>query len=286
MKLLQFYDNQMLRLGLKQTNGVIDLAAAGFSATLTDIIRENAVFVGLRDFVAALPEHGAWLKAEADLILAPCIPLPEKIICIGLNYHDHARETKGEIPKTPVVFSKFNNTLTSATAAIPLPANMQQADYEVELGVVIGKAAQHVPVETALEHVFGYCTLDDLSARDWQFLSSQWLLGKTSDHFLPCGPYLVTADEVPDPQNLALRTWVNGALRQNGHTQDMIFSVAYLIHYLSQHMTLKAGDIISTGTPAGVILGMPHPRIWLQAGDVVEVEVEGLGRCTNTFVAG
>jgi 2-keto-4-pentenoate hydratase/2-oxohepta-3-ene-1,7-dioic acid hydratase in catechol pathway len=279
MKLLQFYDGELIRLGVRMRGRVFD-ASANF--TLAELINGTKSLAALSEYVTRMPDNGA--LQEDMLKLAPCIHAPEKIICIGLNYFAHARETKMEPPKEPVVFSKFNNTLAAAGEGIPLPVNVLQADYEVELGVIIGKTARNVSVEDALDTVFGYCTINDLSARDWQFRSAQWLLGKTTDKFFPVGPYLVTADEVPDPQNLNVKTWVNGELRQEGHTSDMIFPVAKLISYLSEAMTLKPGDIISTGTPHGVILGMPQPRPWLKVGDEMTVEVEGLGKCTNRLV--
>jgi 2-keto-4-pentenoate hydratase/2-oxohepta-3-ene-1,7-dioic acid hydratase in catechol pathway len=208
---------------------------------------------------------------------------PEKIICIGLNYKRHARETGMAIPETPVLFSKFNNTLAETGESIPLPDNAVQYDYEVELGVMIGKEARYVSVDEALDYVFGYFTVNDLSVRDLQFRTSQWLLGKTPDKFFPTAPCLVTADEVGDPQSLGLSCWVNGELRQSSNTADMIFSVAECISYISQYMTLKPGDVISTGTPEGVVMGMMEKN-WLKPGDEVVVEVEGLGKCTNRMV--
>jgi 2-keto-4-pentenoate hydratase/2-oxohepta-3-ene-1,7-dioic acid hydratase in catechol pathway len=187
------------------------------------------------------------------------------------------------IPEVPVLFSKFNNTLAGTGDPIPLPDNAVQYDYEVELGVVIGKEARSVSVDEALDYVFGYFSVNDMSVRDLQFRTSQWLLGKTPDKFFPTAPYLVTADEVGDPQNLRLFCWVNGELRQNSNTTDMIFSVAECISYISQYMTLKPGDVISTGTPEGVVMGMKEKK-WLKPGDEVVVEVEGLGKCANQMV--
>ena len=158
-------------------------------------------------------------------------------------------------------------------------------DYEVELAVVIGKEAKYVSEADALDYVLGYCNANDVSARELQMRTSQWLLGKTSDSFCPLGPYLVTADEVGDPQKLATRSWLNGELRQNSNTADMVFTVAQVVSYISQYMTLKPGDVILTGTPEGVILGMKE-KVWMKAGDKVAVEVEKLGRLTNTLVAG
>lgn len=274
MKLLNFYKNNELRLGIKTDRGIVETAA-----TL------EAVLAGGADALRALEAAAASAESvlEEGLIqYAPCVTNPEKIICIGLNYRRHAEETNAPIPTVPIIFSKFNNALAAAGELIPLPARSEKGDYEVELGVVIGKTAYNVDVSNALDVVFGYCAVNDLSARDFQLRTSQWLLGKTPDKFMPVGPYLVTADEVGDPQNLSLKCWVNGELRQNSNTADMIFSVAEIISYLSQHMTLKPGDIISTGTPEGVILGMKEP-VWLQPGDEVVIEVEKLGRLSNTL---
>jgi 2-keto-4-pentenoate hydratase/2-oxohepta-3-ene-1,7-dioic acid hydratase in catechol pathway len=228
---------------------------------------------------------GAHLLQETELQLAPCVYQPGKIVAVGLNYRRHAHETGATIPATPILFSKFSNTLAASCQPVALPRVATQYDYEVELGVVIGRRASAVPVEQALEYVLGYCSANDLSARDLQMRTSQWLLGKTLDGFCPIGPYLVTRDEVPDPQQLELHTWVNGELRQNSSTADMIFSVAEIVSYASQYMTLDPGDVIITGTPEGVILGMPEPRVWLKPGDEVTVEVQGLGRLVTPLVA-
>jgi 2-keto-4-pentenoate hydratase/2-oxohepta-3-ene-1,7-dioic acid hydratase in catechol pathway len=218
-----------------------------------------------------------------DVTYRPLVPTPQKILCVGLNYRRHAAESGLDEPDTPVLFSKFNNALAAHGDAIPLPPAAKQVDYEAELGVVIGRKARHVSVSDALDYVLGYCTVNDLSDRALQMTTSQWLLGKTLDKFLPVGPYLVTHDEVPDPQNLSVRCWLNDELRQDSNTRDMIYSVAEVISYASQHMTLYPGDLISTGTPEGVILGMAEKQ-WMQPGDTVTVEIGGLGRLTNTLV--
>ena len=181
-------------------------------------------------------------------------------------------------------FSKFNNTLAAQGEKIPLPSNALEYDYEVELGVVIGKTARYVSEDDALDYVFGYCTINDLSVRDLQMRTSQWLLGKTMDKALPIGPYLVSSDEVADPHKLQLTTHVNGELRQNSNTSDLIFNINQIVSYLSQYFTLKPGDVISTGTPEGVGMGM-KPQQWLKAGDSSTVEVEGLGALTNSYSA-
>jgi len=286
MKLLTFHRNNTLQLGIRTEAGVMDVVQAseehaGIPLTMDAAIRGGAealkALQGLADKFT-----GAYLKEE-DLQSGPCAGTPEKLICIGLNYKRHAKESGMAVPNSPVLFSKFNNTLAATREAIPLPDNAVQYDYEVELGVVIGKEARYVSVDAALDTVFGYFTVNDMSVRDLQFRTSQWLLGKTLDKFFPTAPYLVTADEVADPQNLGLYCWVNGELRQNSNTADMIFSIAECISYISQYMTLKPGDVISSGTPEGVVFGMKEKK-WLRPGDEVIVEVEGLGKCVNRMV--
>ena len=188
------------------------------------------------------------------------------------------------IPEFPIVFNKFPNALAGPGQSVTIPSVTAKADYEVELAVIIGKRATQVSKEDALSHVWGYATANDLSARDLQFRTAQWMLGKTLDGFLPIGPDLVTADEIPDPQTLRLQTWLNGEQRQDSNTSDMIFSVAELVSYCSHYFTLVPGDIMITGTPAGVISGMKEP-VWLKDGDVVVVEVAQLGRLETPLVA-
>jgi 2-keto-4-pentenoate hydratase/2-oxohepta-3-ene-1,7-dioic acid hydratase in catechol pathway len=286
MYLLNFVTDQGIRLGVKTEQGVVDVAAAGndqLPTTMEALIAGGpAARSALSAFIAkASQQTGAkWLLAEADLKLSYAVPKPEKLLCVGLNYRRHAAETGMAIPETPVLFSKFNNALAAPNEPVPLPDSVEKYDYEVELVVVLGKQAHYVSEADALSYVFGYCTANDISERTLQFRSGQWLLGKTLDKFLPIGPYLATADEVGDPQNLALRCWVNGQQRQNSNTSDMIFSVAQIISYASQYMTLEPGDVISTGTPEGVIQGMKD-KVWLKPGDEVTVEVEKLGKLTN-----
>jgi len=287
LKLLTFRRNNILQLGIRTEAGVIDVAhaSAGYARlplTMDEVIRGGAQALKALQGLAEQPAAD-WLLNEQELQFGPCVGNPEKLICIGLNYKRHARETGMAVPDSPVLFSKFNNTLAATGEPIPLPGNALQYDYEVELGVVIGRETRYVSVEDALKYVFGYFTVNDMSVRDLQFRTSQWLLGKTLDKFFPTAPYLVTADEVSDPQNLGLYCWVNGELRQNSNTSDMIFSVAESISYISQYMTLKPGDVISTGTPEGVVMGMKEKN-WLKPGDEVTVEVEGLGKCTNRMV--
>lgn len=294
MFLLNYIVDHQTRLGAKSGKGVIDVAAAvgmlasdetGIPTTLAGLIaggpKAQAALAALIA-EAAKQSEADWLLDEASLKLGYCIPKPEKILCVGLNYRRHAAETGMAIPETPVLFSKFNNALAAPGEAIPLPAEVEKYDYEVELAVVMGRRARYVSEAEALNYVLGYCTANDISERTLQFRTGQWLLGKTVDKFLPIGPYLATADELDNPQNLGLGCWVNGQLRQNSNTSDMIFSVAQIISYASRYMTLEPGDVISTGTPEGVIQGMKE-KVWLKPGDEVTVEVEKLGKLTNVM---
>ena len=289
MILTSYQSDSGIRLGIKTARGILDVAAAAQAAgancaTTADALyaQGNAALPGLSELAGSALDASLYID-EASLSYAPVVPNPGKILCIGLNYSKHAAESGMAPPPEPVLFSKFNNSLAAPDEAIPLQADWRAVDYESELGVVMGARARNVSVDDALDAVLGYCNMNDLSERDLQMRSGQWLLGKTLDKFLPIGPYVVTADEIPDPQNLSVKGWLNGELRQDSNTADMIFSVAEIIAYASQIMTLAPGDIISTGTPEGVILGM-EPRVWLQPGDEYIVEVEGLGRLANRMV--
>jgi 2-keto-4-pentenoate hydratase/2-oxohepta-3-ene-1,7-dioic acid hydratase in catechol pathway len=208
------------------------------------------------------------------------IDSPAKIICVGLNYRDHAEETGAELPTAPLLFAKWANTLIGPGEPIVLPPESSQVDYEAELGVVIGRAGRRVAERDALDHVRGYVCVNDVSARDLQFADGQWTRGKSPDTFCPVGPRLVPREEVDDPQALAIRCLVNGEVLQDSTTANMVFSVAEVIAYVSRTVTLEPGDLIATGTPAGVGV-FRDPQVLLQDGDEVTVEVEGLGRLTN-----
>ena len=217
--------------------------------------------------------------------LGPCIATPPKFVAIGLNYTDHAKETGAPIPEQPVVFFKAQTSIVGANDNVMVPADSTQLDYEVELGFVIGRTARHVPVKDALRYVAGYCIVNDVSERDFQLKrsGSQWSKGKGCDTFGPVGPWLVTSDEIKDPQNLDMWLDVNGERRQTGNTRTMIFGVAELVADVSRYMTLLPGDLITTGTPPGVALGMKPPK-WLQAGDVVTLGIQGLGEQRQRIV--
>jgi acylpyruvate hydrolase len=216
----------------------------------------------------------------ADVSLGPVVPDPHKILCIGLNYRDHAKETNLPLPETPTVFAKYCNTLIGSGETIRIPAATSHVDYEAELACVVGRRAKHVPVQDALSYVAGYSVFNDVSERDFQMRTSQWTLGKSFDTFGPFGPALVTTDEVPDPQALAIRLRAGDELLQDSSTANMIFGVAELVAYLSSVMTLEPGDLIATGTPSGVGYTRKPPR-FLRPGETVRVEIERVGILEN-----
>jgi 2-keto-4-pentenoate hydratase/2-oxohepta-3-ene-1,7-dioic acid hydratase in catechol pathway len=299
MQLLTYVASGHLRLAAKTPSGIIDLVMAQASLgapprglrapeSMEELLAGGQ---GAQDALAALVERAgalgpdrSWVLDESKLVLAPCVPPTGKIILVGRNYRRHAAETGHDVTDTPSLFSKFGTALAGHGEQIPLPRTASRFDYEAELAVVIGRRARHVSEQDALGYVLGYCCANDLSARDLQFLTTQWLLGKSLDKFMPVGPSVVTADEIGDPQALRVRCWLNGELRQDASTSDMVFTVAALISYISQHMTLLPGDLISTGTPEGVILGQTE-KVWMKPGDEVVVEVEKVGRLANKLIA-
>jgi 2-keto-4-pentenoate hydratase/2-oxohepta-3-ene-1,7-dioic acid hydratase in catechol pathway len=212
-------------------------------------------------------------------LLAP-VPRPGKIVGIGLNYRDHAAESGQPIPEEPILFAKFANSVIGPGEPIVIPPEAKEPDYEVELGVVIGRTARRVAEADSLSHVAGYTCMNDVSARDLQFQSSQWMLGKAIDTFLPSGPWLVTTDEILDPQALSLRLVLNGEVLQSSSTAQMVFGVAELVASISRTMTLEPGDLIATGTPPGVGFAR-EPKVFLRDGDEVSCEIEGIGTLTN-----
>jgi 2-keto-4-pentenoate hydratase/2-oxohepta-3-ene-1,7-dioic acid hydratase in catechol pathway len=270
------------RTAVRQDSRIADLAALGFSGTTRDLLKSGPN--ALKDVIdRASRSISAWQEISADIVFGPPIPDPDKILCIGLNYREHARESGLEVPAVPVVFAKFRNSLIGPGTAIELPAISQQVDYEGELAVVIGKSGKNIKVNEALTVVAGYSVLNDVSARDLQLQVSQWTIGKAIDTFAPMGPGLVPAYLVPDPQKLELITRVNGRVVQQTSTSDMIFSVSEIVAYLSRAITLEPGDIIATGTPAGVGFKR-EPALFLQAGDIVEVEISSIGLLSNPVV--
>ncbi|WIX78901.1 fumarylacetoacetate hydrolase family protein [Amycolatopsis carbonis] len=238
--------------------------------------------------VAAALEAGELPAAgpeTASLRVGPPLASPGKVLCIGMNYRRHAEETGAAVPSEPVLFMKAPDVIVGPDDDVLIPRRSTSTDWEVELGVVIGKQARYLDsVEEALQYVAGYVVSNDVSEREFQLhRGGQWDKGKNCETFNPLGPAFVTADEVPDPQDLGLRTWVNGKKVQDSSTKDMVFTVAEIIHYLSQFMVLRPGDLINTGTPEGVALGQPEPKPYLREGDVVELEIDGLGRQRQTL---
>src|SRR5712664_333100 len=274
-------------LGVRTPRGVLDMEKAAKALrrpapTTIDEVLQGTDVQALKALVDAAVANGAAKAAfvpEEQAPFGPCVTNPEKIMMLGYNYKKHVIETKRPMPDSPVLFNKYNNALNWHGGVINLPPKVaKKFDYEVELVVVMGKTARDVPKEKALDYVFGYTVGNDFSARDLQFKTPQLMLGKTSDGFGPVGPWLVTADQIPNVQKLGLQTRVNGEIRQNSNTDDMIFDVATIVSYTSQVWTLKPGDIFFTGTPEGVILGKPEAeQVWLKAGDVVVTSIEKLG---------
>jgi 2-keto-4-pentenoate hydratase/2-oxohepta-3-ene-1,7-dioic acid hydratase in catechol pathway len=226
------------------------------------------------------PERGELVGSLNELVLLPPVT-PSAIVCVGLNYRDHAKEAGLPLPEAPLLFAKLTSAILAPGASIRIPRHLStQIDYEAELAVVIGRTTSRVPVEQSLDHVFGYTCFNDVSARDLQSADGQWTRAKSIDTFGPIGPVIVTADEIPDPHALSIRCVVNDVLVQDGKTSDMVFGVAELISYISQAITLEAGDVIATGTPHGVGVARV-PQLFLRAGDVVEVEISGIGVLRN-----
>lgn len=298
MKLVNYKVARSWRSGLLIGDMVVDTIAVGKAANWkkSDVaaLRSNKNVVSLEP--AKLKQLGKVAKKEMkalkagkaafvfdDVQIGPPIPDPDKIICIGLNYHDHAKEVGAQPPKTPIFFAKYRNSLIGPTGDIVPPIDTNKVDYEAELAIVIGKAGRYIDEANAMSHVAGAMPFNDVSARDLQLANQLWTGGKAIDTFGPCGPALTMADEMGDIQNLKIWTIVDGERLQNGNTSSMIFSVAQIIAFLSRIMTLVPGDIIATGTPAGVANAHKPPR-FLTAGQCVEVGIEGLGSTRNRVV--
>lgn len=281
-------------LGVKTERGVLDVEAASdhfdiddVPETVDDLLREGGgkeVEEVVERALSAKGTQRLFLK-EDEIIFGPAVTKPEKIIMVGLNYRRHAAEMKARIPDLPILFNKYNNALLGHGRTVRLPTRVaKEFDYEVELVIVIGRTARDVSEADALSYVAGYCSGNDVTARDLQRKSSQFMLGKTPDDFAPLGPWLVTADQIPNPNSLDLWCDVNGERRQSSNTADMVFNCAQLVSYCSQHMTLEPGDIIYTGTPEGVIAGMPEgKRAWLKPGDRINCGIENLGELKFNF---
>ncbi len=287
MKLVTFVHDEGLRAGALTTREgcevIIDLqqADATLPGSVLGILEAGPD--ALARASAAADSASESLDAATVKLAAP-IPNPGKILCIGLNYADHAAESGQPLPDYPIVFSKYSNTVIGSGDAIILPKVTDQVDYEAELGFVIGRRGRHISEADALDYVAGYMPINDVSARDYQERVSQWTMGKSFDTFAPMGPALVTADEVGDPHNLAIRLWIGNEVLQDSNTSQLIFSVPKLVADISEVLTLEPGDIVSTGTPPGVGGARTPPR-WLRAGETCHIEIEKLGVLSNPIVA-
>jgi 2-keto-4-pentenoate hydratase/2-oxohepta-3-ene-1,7-dioic acid hydratase in catechol pathway len=280
MKLATFTHQDRTRLGAVIGEEIADLSAANIPPTMLALIEAGESAIA----AAAKAAGSAKRFALKDVRLEAPIARPPKILAVGLNYRAHAAETGREPPAVPVIFNKQTTSVAGPFDAIHRPRASRALDYEGELGFVIGRRCRHVPRARAAEVIAGYVVVNDVSVRDWQRASPTMTMGKSFDTHCPFGPALVTPDEIADPLALGLRTWVNGELRQDASTKDLIFDVAALVEHLSTAFTLEPGDLVSTGTPAGVAAAMDPPR-WLVPGDVVRVEVEGVGAIENRVVA-
>ena len=291
MRFLNFHKDGEFKLGLKTQESVLDVEKASsmlgmeLPCTYDTVVNGNmggfSQWDSLIEEALGIPEC---CLDENSLKVGPAVINPHKVICVGLNYREHAAEAGMDIPNEPVLFNKFNNSIAAPGQDIDI-TGLVRVDYEAELAFVMGEQTRRVSVDNALDKVFGYCTSNDISERELQFRSGQWLLGKALDGFLPIGPYLVTSDEVPDPQDLSIRGWLNGEIRQDSNTSDMIFTVAEIISYISQYITLDPGDVVITGTPPGVIMGR-EDKAWMTDGDSYAVEIGNLGKLSNTMRSG
>lgn len=300
MKLASFFDSDQTALGIVEGDRLLNLTAVsphysaatnnavGFADMMSLISAENRAIDSVHRIAAwaAENESGRFSRPLAETDFNVPLSNPGKIICVGLNYADHCRETNTPMPASPVLFNKFSSALLPHGGEITWsPAVSQQVDYEAELAVIIGKKARFVKEADAFDYIAGYTIVNDISARDVQFSDGQWIRGKSFDTFCPMGPFVVTADEIADPHTLAIQCRVNGRTLQDSNTAEMIFKIPFLIEFISSFCTLYPGDIISTGTPHGVG-AFRDPKIFLKTGDVVEVEIEGIGLLQNKVVQG
>ncbi|KON69559.1 fumarylacetoacetate hydrolase [Peribacillus butanolivorans] len=283
MKIASFSVKSDHHIGIVQDGQIISLTALDpddFPACMKTFIERGSE---LRKRAEQLIEQRGNDDAKfslSEVKFLPPIAQPEKIICVGLNYIDHCKETGMEPPASPVIFSKYANAIVGHNDVIEIPINSKEVDFEAELAIVIGKKAKNVSEEEANDYVFGYTIMNDISARDLQFQDGQWSRGKTADTFAPIGPVVVTHDEVGDPHELAISLELNGEMMQDSNTSNLIFTVPQIISFLSQSMTLKPGDLIATGTPPGVGMGR-NPKVWLKNGDRMNVSIERIGTLSN-----
>jgi 2-keto-4-pentenoate hydratase/2-oxohepta-3-ene-1,7-dioic acid hydratase in catechol pathway len=281
MKLVTFTHNGLTRVGAIHADSVVD--SDGINEIPADMISFLAAGKPALSAMQSLIDSGKQRLAIADVKLHAPIPRPGKYLGIGLNYADHVAETGRERPEYPTFFTKQSSCVIGNGDAIQRPKVSDKIDYEGELAFVIGQRCRHVPLEQALEMIAGYTIANDVTIRDWQMRSPTWTLGKSFDTCGPLGPWLVTADEIPDPHQLSLKTWVDDELRQSANTSEMLFNCYEMVAYLSQAMTLEPGDVITTGTPAGVGVKM-QPRGYLKAGQTVRIEISALGTLTNPVI--
>jgi 2-keto-4-pentenoate hydratase/2-oxohepta-3-ene-1,7-dioic acid hydratase in catechol pathway len=282
MKLVTFSHDGRTRIGAVEGTEVVDLSTHGGSLQL-DMLAFLEQGQTAMDAARAACASGTGRLALANVRLEAPIRRPPKILAVGLNYRDHVEETGGKIPEVPMIFNKQATAVIGPRDAIHRPKDSEQLDYEGELGIVIGKRCRRVPKDKAPGVIAGYTIVNDVSVRDWQFRSATTTMGKSWDTHCPMGPYIVTTDELPDPHGLDLRTWVNDELRQHSNTKNLIFNCFDIIEHLSTAFTLEPGDVIATGTPSGVALGM-EPRVWLRAGDVVRIAIDQLGEIENRVI--
>jgi len=281
MKLISFSHNNITRIGAVIGNTVIDsLNQPHIPQNMLDFLEAGQTAL---DALQALSNNKqAHLALEEVTLLAP-VPRPNKFLGIGLNYAEHIAETVYEKPEYPTFFTKHNSCVIATGEAIHLPAVSEKLDYEVELAVVIGTRCRNVPLDKAHEMIVGYTIVNDVTVRDWQMRTPTWMIGKSFDTHGPMGPWIVTKDEISDPHNLTLKSWVDDELRQSSNTQHMVFNCYEMIAYLSQAMTLEPGDVISTGTPGGVGVSM-NPRGYMKAGQRVKIEIEKIGSLSNHVI--
>ncbi|HLH03897.1 MAG TPA: fumarylacetoacetate hydrolase family protein [Bryobacteraceae bacterium] len=282
MRIVTFEAGGQVHPGVISGEFVLDLAAAGFLTTLDFIKHDRLALDKVEKLIAEVPIEQRY-KLNSVRLLAP-IPRPSKLICVGLNYMDHAKETGAEVPKVPTIFNKFATSVIGPGENIVLPRVSKSPDYEAELAFVIGQGGRHIRAQDWKDHVFGYTILNDVSARDYQKATSQWLMGKTFDTFAPLGPWIVTADEIADPHDLNIELEIGGEILQDSNTRELIFKIPDLIAFLSSVFTLEPGDIVSTGTPAGVGFTRKPPR-YLQAGEEVVVRIQSIGELRNPVIA-
>ena len=285
MRLLNFVDDGKIKLGIEKENKIIDVEkiALKYNAhvpiTMEEVLNDSS---SIKKIENLCKENEDGLDKN-DIVYAPCVMNPEKILCVGLNYLTHREECNLDIPKEPVIFSKFNSSLAAHEEKIELPKDLHEFDYEAELIIVIGKEGKNIKRENADEYIFGYSIGNDLTSRELQFLTSQWTLGKVIDKFTPVGPIIVSKDEL-NISNLEVKCEVNGEVRQLASTKDMIFDCYSIVSYVSKYITLKPGDIIFTGTPGGVILGDTSPnKQWLKSGDEIKISIENIGTLINVL---